>query len=72
MNIHVKPPHRSPWADYPIDDVPTEDDPLLADDEPYNRCPFCNAAMAGFVGAVVLGGLMLAAFAIKEGLKWLI
>lgn len=66
----------SPWSgwpqDYPIDDVPAEDDPLLAADEPYNRCPFCNAAMAGLVGGVVLGGLMLAAFAIKEMMTWLI
>lgn len=64
----------SPWSgwpqDYPIDDAPPEADPLL-DDEPYNRCPFCNAAMAGLVGGVVIGGLMLAAFAIKEVMTWL-
>lgn len=45
-------------------------DPLL-DDEPYDRCPFCNAAIAGVVGGVVLAVLMAAAFAIKEGMKWL-
>lgn len=57
--------NQSPWADYPIEDTPQ-------DDEPYNRCPFCNAAIAGVVGGVVIAVLMAAAFAIKEGMKWLI
>lgn len=49
----------------PLDYVDTPED-----DEPYNRCPICSAAIAGVVGGIVLAALMAAAFAIKEMMTW--
>lgn len=66
--------NQSPWAQPPKDYAErnaAEWDDTLQDDEPYNRCPFCNAAIAGVVGGLIIAALTAAAFAIKEGLKWL-
>ncbi len=59
MNIHVK---------APLDYAPIPDD----HDEPYNRCPLCNAVIAAFATAAVLGGLFAAAFAIRKAVEVLL
>jgi hypothetical protein len=66
MNVHVKPP-ASPWSNYPPDyatnDVPPEED----HDEPYSSGLWAGVALTG---AFVV--LVLAAFAIKEMMTWVI
>lgn len=57
----------SAYRDYADNDIPPDED----HDEPYNRCPQCLSAIMAACFAMVIGGLMLAAFAIKEVMRWL-